>query len=144
MLKLAFDGQCDSPGHNAMYNTVSAIDTATNKLINFKIIHVKVCNYFNETTHYVRFCDFSILRAQSQCHNIKTTLTPNGSCDSYIDIRMFWQKLLLAETFAIFLIFFLFRHKSLPQVYSTFLRGIVNLPGRQNFMRFFLMYVLPC
>ena len=54
MLELALDGQCDSPGHNATYNTVSAIDTATNKLINFRVVHVKVCKYLNETTHYVR------------------------------------------------------------------------------------------
>ena len=42
-LVLAADGQCDSPGHNATYSTVSAMDTTTNKVLNFKIIHVKVC-----------------------------------------------------------------------------------------------------
>ena len=41
-LELAVDGQCDSPGHNATYSTVSAMDTTTNKILNFKIIHVKV------------------------------------------------------------------------------------------------------
>ena len=92
MLELALDGQCDSPGHNATYSTVSAIDTATNKLINFRVVHVKVCKYLNETTHYVSFCDFYILRAQSQCHNIKTTLKSNRSCDIYIDTCMFWEK----------------------------------------------------
>ena len=60
----------DSPGDNATYNTVSAIDTATNKLINFRVVHAKVCNYLNETSHYVSFCGFCILRAQSQRHNI--------------------------------------------------------------------------
>ena len=90
MLELALDGQCDSPGHNATYNTVSTIDTATNKLINFRVVQVKVFNCLNETTHYVSFCDFCILRDQSQCHNIKTTLKPNGNCDIYIDTQMFW------------------------------------------------------
>ena len=90
MLKLALDGQCDSPGHNATYNTISAIDTATNKLINFRVVHVKVSKYLNETTHHVSFCDFCILHAQSQCHNIKTTLKPNRCCDIYIDTCMFW------------------------------------------------------
>ena len=62
MLELALDGQCDSPGHNAKYNTVSPIDTTTNKLINFRVVHVKICNYLNETTHYVSFCAVCILQ----------------------------------------------------------------------------------
>ena len=62
MLELALDGQCDSPGHNATYNTVSAIGTTTNKLINFRVVHVKVCNYLNETPHYVSFCVFCVLK----------------------------------------------------------------------------------
>ena len=65
MLELALDGQCDSPGRNVTYNTVSAIDTATNKLINFRVVQVKVCNYLNETTQFLSFCDSCILRAQS-------------------------------------------------------------------------------
>lgn len=40
-LALAVDGQCDSPGHNATYSTVSAMDCETNKVLNFKIVHVK-------------------------------------------------------------------------------------------------------
>ena len=104
MLELALDGQCDSPGHNAPYNTVSAIDTATNKLINFRVVHVKIWNYLNETTH------FCILHTQSQCHNIKATLKPRGN----FDIR---QKLLQGENYRIFLIcFFPFWQKFLPQV----------------------------
>ena len=42
-LELSVDGQCDSPGHNATYSTVTAMDTKTNKVLNFKIVHVKVC-----------------------------------------------------------------------------------------------------
>ena len=42
VLELAVDGQCDSPGHSAKYHTVSAIDDETNKVINFRVIHVKV------------------------------------------------------------------------------------------------------
>ena len=41
-LELAVDGQCDTPGHNATYSTVSAMDAYTNKILNFRIIHVKV------------------------------------------------------------------------------------------------------
>ena len=41
-LVLAADGQCDSPGHNATYNTVSMLDTETNKILDFKIVHVRV------------------------------------------------------------------------------------------------------
>ena len=41
-LSLALDGQCDSAGHNATYNTVTALDVKTNKVLYFKIIHVKV------------------------------------------------------------------------------------------------------
>ena len=41
-LSLAVDGQCDSPGHNATYNTVTALDVKTNKVLDFKIVHVKV------------------------------------------------------------------------------------------------------
>ena len=36
MLELALDGQCDSPGHNATYNTVSTIDTATKQIDQFQ------------------------------------------------------------------------------------------------------------
>ena len=38
---LALDGQCDTPGHNATYSTVSAMDVDTNKLIDFNVVHVK-------------------------------------------------------------------------------------------------------
>ena len=110
MLELALDGQCHSQGYNLTCDTVSAKDTATNKLINFRVVHVKLCNYLNETTHYVSFCDFCILRTQSQYHNTKTTLKPNRNCDIYL------------------------RHTNVLQVYYTFLRGIVHLNGRQNFM----------
>ena len=41
-IDLAVDGQCDSPGHNATYCTVTAMDTFTNKVLNFRIVHVKV------------------------------------------------------------------------------------------------------
>ena len=41
-LYLAVDGQCDSPGHNATYNTVTMLDTETNKILDFSIVHVKV------------------------------------------------------------------------------------------------------
>ena len=112
-----------------MYNTVSATDTATNKSINFRVVYVKVWNYQNKTTHYVSLHALYILRAQIQCNNIKTTLKPNGKCETYIDIRMFWQKLLRAETSTIFVIF---SQEFLPQVYKTFMRGITNLPGRQK------------
>ena len=97
ILELALDSQCDSPGHNARYNAVSAIDTATNKLISFRVVHVKICKYLNETAHYVSFCDFCILCAQSQCHNIKTTLKLNRSCGIYTDTCMFWQKVFAAS-----------------------------------------------
>ena len=39
---LAVDGQCDSPGHNATYNIATALDVKTNKVLDFKIVHVKV------------------------------------------------------------------------------------------------------
>ena len=42
VLELAVDGQCDSPGHSATYNTVSPIDAKTNKMINFRVVHMKV------------------------------------------------------------------------------------------------------
>lgn len=41
-LNLAADGQCDSPGHNAAYNTVTMMDTHTNKVLAFKVVHVEV------------------------------------------------------------------------------------------------------
>ena len=34
------------PGHSATYNTVSAIDAETNKVINVRVVHVKVWNCF--------------------------------------------------------------------------------------------------
>ena len=42
VLELAVDGQSDSPGHSATYNTVSANDAETNKVINFRVGYVKV------------------------------------------------------------------------------------------------------
>ena len=41
-LELAIEEQCDSPGHSATYNTVPAIDAETKKVINFRVVHVKV------------------------------------------------------------------------------------------------------
>ena len=41
-LSLAVDGQCDSPGHNATYNTATTLEVKTNKVLDFKIVHVKV------------------------------------------------------------------------------------------------------
>ena len=35
------DGQCDSPGHNATYSTVSYMDAETYKLLDFKVVNVK-------------------------------------------------------------------------------------------------------
>ena len=40
-LQLSIDGQCDSPGHNATYCTVSAMDVSTSKILDYKIIDVK-------------------------------------------------------------------------------------------------------
>ena len=45
-LSLAVDGQCDSPGHNATYNTVTALDVKTNKVLDFKIVHMKLRSTF--------------------------------------------------------------------------------------------------
>ena len=41
-LYLAVDGQCDSQGHNATYHTVTMLDTETNNILDFSIVHVKV------------------------------------------------------------------------------------------------------
>lgn len=40
-LQLAIDGQCDSPGHSATYCTVSAVDTITEKILDFNVVDVK-------------------------------------------------------------------------------------------------------
>ena len=42
VLELAVDGQSDSSGHSATYNAVSATDAETNKVINFRVVYVKV------------------------------------------------------------------------------------------------------
>ena len=142
MLELALDGQCDSSGHNAMFNTVSVINTVTNKLISFRVVQVKVCNYLNETTHYVSFCNFCVLLAQRQCHNIKTTMKPNGNCDIYIETcfgRNFCEQKL--SWFCWF--FFLF-DESFCHTYTTLSWGkLLHLNGRQNFMIYHnVMHVL--
>ena len=36
-LSLALNGQCDSPGHNTTYNTVTALDVETNTVLDFKV-----------------------------------------------------------------------------------------------------------
>ena len=43
IVTLGIDGQCDSPGHNATYSTVTAMNINSNKILNFRIVHVKVC-----------------------------------------------------------------------------------------------------
>jgi len=40
-IRIAIDGQCDSPGHNASYCTVTATNVSNNKVIDFQIVHVK-------------------------------------------------------------------------------------------------------
>ena len=42
VLELAVDGQSDSSCHSATYNAVSATDAETNKVINFRVVYVKV------------------------------------------------------------------------------------------------------
>ena len=41
-IELAVDGQCDTPGHNSTYSTVSAMECENNKILNFKIVYVKM------------------------------------------------------------------------------------------------------
>ena len=43
MVSLSVDGQCDSPGHNATYCTVTAMDADTNKVLDFEVVNVKEC-----------------------------------------------------------------------------------------------------
>lgn len=38
---IAVDGQCDSPGHNATYCTVTAMDAESNKVLDFSVVNVK-------------------------------------------------------------------------------------------------------
>ena len=52
-IELAVDGQCDSPGHNATYSTVSAMDVVTNKILNFKVVHVKVSELYIQLIYIV-------------------------------------------------------------------------------------------
>lgn len=39
-IDIGMDGQCDTPGHNASYCTVTAMDADTNKVIDFKVVRV--------------------------------------------------------------------------------------------------------
>ena len=39
-LEIAVDGQCDSPGFSASYCTVTAMDAATNKVVDLNVVHV--------------------------------------------------------------------------------------------------------
>ena len=41
-ISLAVDEQCDSPGHDGTYNAATALDVKTNKVLDYKIVHVKV------------------------------------------------------------------------------------------------------
>ena len=76
-----------------------------------------------------QFLWFLYFACSKHSRNIKTILKSNGTCDIYVDIPMFWQKLLLAKNFAIFLTFFpLFPSRKC--LYNTFLRGIAHLRGR--------------
>ena len=40
-VELSIDGQCDTPGHNATYCTVSSMNIHTNKIIDFNVVDVK-------------------------------------------------------------------------------------------------------
>ena len=40
-VELSIDGQCDTPGHNVTYCTVSSMDIHTNKIIDFNVVDVK-------------------------------------------------------------------------------------------------------
>lgn len=39
-ISLGVDGQCDSPGHNATYCTVTAMDTETDKVVDISVVDV--------------------------------------------------------------------------------------------------------
>ena len=59
-LELGIDGQCDSPGHNATYCTVTAMDAKANKIVDLKVVNVKeVKNSQGKNCLYVK--DFFIL-----------------------------------------------------------------------------------
>ena len=97
--------------------TLSAIDTVKNKLIGFKVVHVMGWNYLNEATHCISFCVLCILRAQCQCHNIKTN--PMGTVTFTLTYVCFDRD--FCRSFATFVIFLAFLRKFFPQVHNTFL-----------------------
>ena len=39
-VELAGDGRCDSPGYSTKYRTYTVLDTNTNKIIEFSIVHI--------------------------------------------------------------------------------------------------------
>ncbi|XP_066922298.1 uncharacterized protein [Clytia hemisphaerica] len=41
LVSLSVDGQCDSPGFNATYCTVTSMDVDSNKILDFKVVNVK-------------------------------------------------------------------------------------------------------
>ena len=52
-LHLGVDGQCDSPGHNATYCTVTAMDARSNKVVDLNVVNVKeVPNSQGIETHW--------------------------------------------------------------------------------------------
>ena len=41
LVEIGVDGQCDSPGHNATYCTVTAMDCNSNKVLDVQLVNVK-------------------------------------------------------------------------------------------------------
>lgn len=42
-INISVDGQCDSPGHNATYCTVTSMDCESDKVLSFEVVNVKEC-----------------------------------------------------------------------------------------------------
>lgn len=54
-INVAIDGQCDNPGYNATYCTVSAMDLSTENFLQFHVVDVKEVKNSQGGDFYIHF-----------------------------------------------------------------------------------------
>ena len=79
-LQLSIDGQCDSPGHNATYCTVSAMDVSTSKILDYKIIDVKEKNWIKpgSPVHHMLIKILSQAQLVKYMHKLNENISTAG------------------------------------------------------------------
>ena len=84
-LHLAGDGRSDSPGYNAKYGTYTLMNTSTNEILDFYVVHVSTAGNSSRTEKR----GLEILLHKIESYNLKINYL---TIDRHVQIRAFMKK----------------------------------------------------